>query len=236
MSTVRVMVPSLALLPSPLLGPSVWQPVARVLADRGWHTVTCAATAPVRTGQDVLDAFLATLPTEQDLVLVPHSNAGAYVPALVMQRRVVASVFVDAVLPPSRGHVPLAPPAFLDALRAKADDDGLLPVWTRWWDHADVAALFPDAQTRARVEREQQQLPLSYFEGTPPVPQGWDQPSRAYLAFGETYATERDEAARRRWPVTTLPGTHLHLLTDPDEVATELLALIGQLGVNAPKS
>ena len=236
MFTVRVMVPSMALLPSPLLGPSVWQPVAQVLADRGWHTVTCAVTAPVRTGQDVLDAFLATLPMEQDLVLVPHSNAGAYVPELVMQRRVVATVFVDAVLPPRRGRVPLAPPAFLDLLGAKADDDGLLPVWTQWWDDADVAALLPDAQTRARVEREQQQLPLSYFEGTLPVPQGWDQRRGAYLAFGDTYAAERDEAARRRWPVTTLPGTHLHLLTDPDEVATELLVLIGQLGVNSPQS
>jgi hypothetical protein len=198
--------------------------------------MTCAATAPVRTGQDALAAFLAALPTEQDLVLVPHSNAGAYVPELVMQRRVVASVFVDAVLPPGHGSVPLAPPAFLDLLRAKANDDGLLPVWTRWWDDADVAPLFPDAQTRARVEREQQQLPLSYFEGALPVPQGWDQRCGAYLAFGETYATERDDAVRRRWPVTTLPGTHLHLLTDPDEVAIELLALIGQLGVNSPQS
>jgi len=36
--------------------------------------------------------------------------------------------------------------------------------------------------------------------------------------------------------VTTLPGTHLHLLTDPDDVATELLSLIGQLGVNSPPS
>ncbi|MCA1683084.1 MAG: hypothetical protein LC685_03715 [Actinobacteria bacterium] len=76
----------MALLPSPLLGPSVWQSVARVLAARGWHTLVCAATARVRTGQDALAAFLATLPTEQSLVLVAHSNAGAYVPELVMQR------------------------------------------------------------------------------------------------------------------------------------------------------
>lgn len=121
------MVPSWALLPSPLLGSAVWQPVARVLADHGWHTVICVAAPPVRTGQDALDAFVATLPTEQDLIVVPHSNAGVYVPELVMQRRVVGAVFVDAVLPPGRGYVPLAPPAFLDLLREKADDDGLLP-------------------------------------------------------------------------------------------------------------
>ena len=230
------MAPSLALLPSPLLGSAVWQPVARVLADHGWHTVICVAAPPVRTGQDALDAFVATLPTEQDLVVVPHSNAGVYVPELVMQRRVVGAVFVDAVLPPGRGHVPLAPPAFLDLLREKADDDGLLPVWTSWWDEADVMDLFPDAQTRARVEVEQQQLPLSYFESTLPIPQGWDDIPGAYLAFGDTYATERDQAAQRRWPVSTLSGGHLHMLIDPEKVAAELVALLSGLGFDSLKS
>jgi hypothetical protein len=136
-----VVVPLIALLPSPLLGASAWQPVAQILADRGWHTVTAAA-APVRTPQDALDAFLAELPAERELVLVPHSNAGAYVPALVIRRRVVAVIFVDAVVPPRRGHVPLAPPAFLDLLRTKVDNDGLLPVWTAWWDEEDVSGCF----------------------------------------------------------------------------------------------
>ncbi len=230
------MVPLLALLPSPLLGSAVWQPVARVLADHGWHTVICVAAPPARTGQDALDAFVATLPTEQDLLVVPHSNAGVYVPELVMQRRVVGAVFVDAVLPPGRGYVPHAPPAFLDLLREKADDDGLLPVWTSWWDEADVMDLFPDAQTRARVEVEQQQLPLSYFESTLPIPQGWDDIPGAYLAFGDTYATERDQAAQRRWPVSTLSGGHLHMLIDPEKVAAELVALISGLGFDSLKS
>lgn len=228
------MVPSLALLPSPLLGPSVWQPVAQVLADRGWPTVICAASASPRTGQDVLDAFLAALPMDQELVLVPHSNAGAYVPALTTQRRIVANVFVDAVLPPGRGRVPLAPPAFLDLLREKADGSGLLPVWTSWWDEAEVAGLFPDAGTRARLEREQQRLPLSYFEGSLlQVPEGWDDRPGAYLAFGDTYGRERDEAERRRWPVSTLPADHLHLLNNPDQVATELVDLMNQLGISS---
>lgn len=229
------MFPSLALLPSPLLGPSVWQPVAGVLADRGWHTATGAAPAPVRTGRDVLDAFLAGLPPGRDLVVVAHSNAGAYVPALMAQRPVVAAVFVDAVLPPRSGRVPLAPPAFLDLLREKADADGLLPVWTNWWDEAEVAGLFPDAAARARVEQEQQRLPLSYFEASLPVAEGWADRPGAYLAFGETYRRERDEATRRGWPVSTLPGEHLHLLNDPTHVATEILALINQLGIHVAR-
>jgi hypothetical protein len=227
---VVVVVPSLALLPSPLLGPSVWQPVAQVLAGRGWQTTRVAARGGVRAGQDVLDAFLAALPVEQDVVLVPHSNAGAYVPMMVQQRRVVACVFVDAVLPPRSGRVPLAPPAFLGALREMADDDRLLPPWTNWWDEADVAALLPDAEVRAQVEQEQQRLPVSYFEGSLPVPQGWDERPAGYLAFGETYAAEREDAARRGWPVRTLPAQHLHMLIDPEQVASELLTLIGRLG------
>jgi len=230
------MVTSLALLASPLLGSAIWQPVARILADHGWHTEICVAAPPVRTGQDALDAFVATLPTEQDLIVVPHSNAGAYVPELVVQRRVVGAVFVDAVLPTGRGHVPLAPPALLGLLSEKADDDGLLPVWTSWWDAADVMDLFPDSQTRARVEAEQQRLPLSYFASTLPIPQGWDDIPGAYLAFGDTYAAERDRAAQRRWPVSTLSGGHLHMLIDPEKVAAELVALLNGLGFDSHKS
>ena len=110
------------------------------------------------------------------------------------------------------------------------DNNGLLPPWTSWWDEADVAALFPDAETRARVELEQQRAPLSYFEGVLPVPQGWDERPGAYLAFGDTYAAERAEAARRGWPVSTLPAGHLHMLIDPKRIATELVALMNRLG------
>lgn len=227
------MVPSLALLPSPLLGPSAWQPVADVLADRGWHAAVCSPPTPVRTPREVLDAFHAALAKDRDIVLVPHSNAGAYVPALLTQHGVVASVFVDAMLPPVDGHISLAPPALLDLLREKADGDGMLPVWTDWWTEADMAGIFPDPQTRRRVEREQQRLPLSYFEETLPVPPGWDEHPAAYLAFGETYAAERHEAVRRQMPVTTLRGGHLHLLHDPGEVATALIALISRLGFSA---
>ena len=193
----------------------------------------CTVPARVLTGEDVLDAFRATLPLDRDLVLVPHSNAGAYVPGLVVQRPVVATVFVDAVLPPPSGRIPLAQPAFLDVLRKKADDDGLLPPWTRWWDEADIATLFPTAESRAGVEREQQRLPLSYFQGALAVPRGWDERPGAYLAFGDTYTAERDDAAQRGWPVRTLPAGHLHQLNHPGQVADALVALLSQVGVTA---
>lgn len=226
---VRVVAPSLVFLPSPLLGPSVWRPVARVLAERGWHTVIATVPATVLGSASVLDAFLAALPVDSDVVLIPHSNAGAYVPELVMRRSVLATVFVDAILPPARGRLPLAPTAFLEALREKAGDDGVLPPWTSWWEESDVVDLFPDAESRAAVEREQQRLPLSYFEETLAVPPGWDGRPGAYLAFGETYAVERDAAERRGWPVRTLQAGHLHQFHDPEGVALAVLDLLRQV-------
>lgn len=77
--TVQSMATSLMFLPSPLLGPSAWTPVARTLADQGWHTMVCELAAPLVSGDDVLGAFQAALPVDGHLVLVPHSNAGAYV-------------------------------------------------------------------------------------------------------------------------------------------------------------
>ena len=93
-----------------------------------------------------------------------------------------------------------------------------------------MAPLFPGAEGRAAVEREQQRLPLSYFEGSLAAPGGWDERPGAYLAFGDTYSAERDAAARRCWPVRTLPGEHLHQLNDPAQVSDALVALLDQLG------
>jgi hypothetical protein len=225
--------PFLCLLPSPLLGPAVWRPVAQQLSEDGWSVaeVGQASVAP-RGPDDVLDSFLAAVPTDQDVVLVPHSNAGLYVPALVNERRVIAYVFVDAGLPARAGRVPLAPAPFYDFLVQKADESGMLPPWTHWWDE-DISDLFPSVEAREQVEREQQRLPLTYFRASLPVPQGWDDKPGAYIAFGDTYATDRAEAAARGWRVTTLPGEHLHTLVDPEQVAAELGALLAQLGISS---
>jgi hypothetical protein len=140
------------------------------------------------------------LPVDQDLVLVPHSNAGLYVPALAGARPVVGYVFVDAGLPPRSGRVSPAPPASYDFLQRSADPAGLLPPWTQWWPQAEVAALIPDPAVRDRVEREQRRLPLSYFRAFLPVPAGWDDRPGGYLAFGDTYAEDRRRTDGRGWP------------------------------------
>lgn len=218
----------LALLPSPLLGSQVWAAVATLIEARGQAVVsvdlgeqapTCAA--------DVVGAFLRGLPRAQDLVLVPHSNAGLYVPALIAARSVSSVVFVDAALPPTAGgSAPTASAEFRQFLADKADAQGLLPVWTDWWDE-DLSPLFPNPEVRAAVEGQQKRLPLSYFEDSVPVPAGWHQRACSYLAFGTTYQAQAAAAAELGWPVSVLDGEHLEMTVHPTAVTEQILALLG---------
>ena len=218
----RLTPPLLALLPSPLLGPRVWADVAAGLRDTGREVATPSARGG--TPDEVLATLLDGLAADRDLVLVPHSNAGLYVPAVAAVRRVVGCVFVDAALPSEAGSTPTAPPALVQHLRTLAGPDGLLPGWTDWWSGADVDALFPSAQVRAEVEAEQARLPLSYFDATVPTPR-WADLACAYLAFGTTYDAEVARARAAGWPVEVLDGRHLHQLVDPDAVTAAILRL-----------
>lgn len=208
---------------SPLLGPAVWRPTAVALASLDWdvQVIPGPARAP-RHPDEVLEHLLGRLPTDEDLAVVAHSNAGLYVPALSTHRRVVASVFADAALPPATGAAGMAPGDRHDALRRMADADGLLPPWTDWWGEDEVAALFPDIATRAAVESEQQRLPLTYFTASLPVPNAWTNRPAAYLAFSDAYDRERDAAAEWGWAVRTLPGGHLHPLVNSAAVAAAI--------------
>ena len=224
---------TLVLLPSPLLGPAVWHAVGLLLSARGWTVAGLPRFDSIASYRDVLSAWERALPPDADYVLIPHSNAGLYVPALGENRRVVGQVFVDAGLASDAGSVPLAEPAHYGMLTRLADEDGILPPWTGWWEDTRLAELFPDAETRDRVEAEQSRLPLSYFADRMPVPAGWMRRPTAYLAFGDTYARERHVAEEEGWPVRVLPGGHLLMLTEPATVASALEGLLGEIGLSA---
>lgn len=217
---------TLLLVPSPLLGPSSWARVATHLRRLGHEVVVADTGAPQRPEQ-VVDAVVEAADGRTDLVLVPHSNAGLYVPHLDTLLDVTARVYVDAALAGTGPSTALAPDRLRTMLAGFADDDDLLPPWTRWWD--DLDGVFPDAATQAEIERGQPRLPLSYFDARLPVPAGWaDRPS-AYLAFGSTYAEEVAFARSQGWPVAVMDGSHLHALHDPEGVADEILRLAGRV-------
>ncbi|HEX3679282.1 MAG TPA: alpha/beta hydrolase [Galbitalea sp.] len=220
--------PKIMLLGSPLLGPAVWGPVHDRLRAAGREScILVAQSAASGESSRVLDDFRAAIPAAEDIILVAHSNAGAYLPQLALEIDAIAMVFIDAVLPASVGSTPLTRVSALPWLATLADEHGVLPAWTQWWPDADVAALFPDDQTRLLVAAEQPRIPFAYFRQSVDAPAGWDDRPASYLAYGDNYAAERLDAQNRGWPTRTLDGGHLHMLVDPDAVAAIMLDLIG---------
>jgi hypothetical protein len=219
------------LLHSPLVGPLTWRPVADELRRRDYSVVVPnllgVARGPAPYWKAVRDQVVAALgEDEANLVLIAHSNAGLFVPVVVaaLRGRVRSAVFVEAKLPAARGQTPVTSAERLAFLQSIARD-GLLPRWTDWFDEADVAALFPDPETRARVQAEQPRMPLRYYDEQVPAPAGWDRFPCSYLWFGPPYDELAAEAEDRGWPVRQLPGQHLHAVVDPVGVSDEILAL-----------
>jgi hypothetical protein len=219
------------------LGPASWAPLAAELRARG-----CQVAVPSLLGvaegappvwPRVVDAVVrgtADLPQDARVVFVVHSNAGLFVPVLIegTKRPIAAVVFLDASLP-LPDDTPIAPPDFLAFLAGKADKDGLLPPWTGWWDAADVAPLFPDDATRAAVQAEEPRLPLSYYTQILPAPDIWEHVPAGYIVFSDTYADAAAQARTRGWPVSELPGLHLHHLVQPAAVTDAVTAITDQL-------
>lgn len=215
---------------SPSVGPSTWAAVAESLERRGHAAVVPDLTGVAAGGGPywprVVEAVRATAP-DTPLVLVAHSNAGFFVPLVKegLGERVVACVFADAHIPPRDGLIKVAEEGFLPFLRNLAGPGGVLPRWTDWWDEEDVVAMLPDPAVRVRVTGEQPRLPLDYYTQPVPVPAGWDDVRCSCLWFGPPYDTVAEQAARRGWPVTRVPGLHLHQLVDPEGVTDALLKL-----------
>ena len=71
------------------------------------------------------------------------------------------------------------------------------------------------------------------MHGQAPVPAGWERGTRAYLAFGSTYADEVATATRLGWPVHTVTGAHhLHCVVEPDDTAVAVIGLLAELGLH----
>jgi len=224
-----------------LLGPQTWAPVAARLAAAGAATAVPSLLDVADEDPpfwphvaDKVNAAASQLPDGQPVFLVAHSNAGPYIPVIVdtADRRIAGCLFVDARLPSRNGPTPTASPERISFLRTKAVE-GRLPQWTAWWDEADVAALFPDPQTRLRVSAEQPRLPLSYYEQQIPVPDGWDGRPCGYLLFSSSYEPMAQEARERSWEVDQIPGQHLHQLVEPDTVAARIVSITDRWSIPA---
>ena len=223
---------------SPVVGPSTWVPVARLLHLRGVDAVVpnlrhVGAGGPPywpSVAATVTDA-MGQLDEPGAVVLVAHSNAGVFLPVVAESspRPVAGAVFVDAGLPAEHQETPVAPPEFLAFLRGLADPEGLLPRWSDWWPPEDIEPLLPDPAVRAGILADQPRLPLDYYQQTVPVPASWSSVRCAYLQFSAAYDGEAERARRAGWAVERLRGEHLHQVVDPDAVTDALLQLLTRL-------
>lgn len=223
---------SVLVLPSVFVGDGAYAVLVDAFRSAGLRAEVATAPPAVRCGSEVLSAFAEVLARARPDLVVAHSNAGLVAPAVADGTPVV---FVDAALPPARGPCPMAPAPMLARLTALADDEGMLPPWTQWWDESDVAPLFPDAPTRHALEAGQPRLPLDYVRSEVEAPSGWESGRHAYLAFGRTYAAELARARDLGWPTAVMEGArHLHHLHAPRSVVREVLALAGASGGAGP--
>ena len=208
-------------MPSPLLGPAAYQPLADALATGLPGPGHDARVADVTVTGDAA-AFADHLVAQAagiDL-LVPHSNAGRFAPA-VAERVGATVVYVDATLPGPE-------PGLAARLAEKVADDGLLLPWTEWWPREELEEVVP-AEWFAVLEQTQPRLPPSFLLDEPPTPLGWQSHRSGYLALGEGYAEQLAWARGLGWAVAQLEGEHLHHLVDPAAVAEAVLHLAAEV-------
>lgn len=224
-------VPLLALVHSPLTGPSAWEPVAGPLRDRGFPVAVPRLQEALDAGPPYHPAVAASVGRRiaeagagREVVLVAHSGAGALLPAVADAVPLVrGAVFVDALLPhPGSTWFESVPSATRERLLALAEGDRL-PEWSDWFPPEAMAELLPEAERRRRFIAELPRAPLAYFREAAPDPGTWPPEHCFYLRLSEAYREAAAEAERRGRPVRVLDGDHLTIMTDPGPVA-ELLA------------
>ncbi|HEY8202958.1 MAG TPA: alpha/beta fold hydrolase [Actinomycetota bacterium] len=218
---------------SPVVGPRTWAATAEALAQRGHGVVVPALRLAPDAGppywEHLVDQVVEAVeagPAIRAVTLVAHSAAGPLLPAIEdrLPNPVPCCLFVDATLPARAGPTRVIPARYLAPLRDLASA-GRLPRWSQWWGDEAMASLVPDPALRAEIEQEMPSLPLAWFEEAVPVPPGWPASQCGYLQFSPPYEAEAAEARSRDWPVTKLPGGHLHMIVDPSAVANALLEL-----------
>jgi len=228
------------LIPSPLVGPGSWAPVAEVLARRGLGarvaTLSDSPASSIPFWQQhaaSAAASLADFGLGQPLVLAGHSGAGPLLPAIrqAMPRPVAAYLFVDAGLP-AGGQSRLGMWRAEDAAAA-AELQAHLLAGGRYpeWSDADLQDDIPDAAARRSLLAEVRPRGLDFFSEPLPAVAGWPDAPCAYLQLSDGYTEPARQARERGWPFGQLAGGHFYLIVQPDAVAEAMLALAWQLSV-----
>lgn len=167
--------------------------------------------------------------------VVGHSSASALVADLATKLPVKGLIIVDGDVPPSQGAASPVRPALRDFVKGLAGADGTLPIWSKWFG-ADTQRmslvgldiLASDPTAFAQFESGLPRMHVSWFEDTIELA-NWDHVPAGFIQTSTIYDHAAAEAQRRGWPVTRLPGTHLHPTLRPAETASAILSMSRQL-------
>lgn len=223
------------LIPSPLLGPASWLPVAAVMAELDQPTVIAETTMTTTADLDHITPWInqiLSLPPPEDglpIVVVSHSAACPRTPLLVDHLLhkgwpIEAMILVDGRFPTGEAFT-VSQPHFGAMLDGLIRPDDYLPPWPRWWGSL-VQGLVVDPVARDLVFNEASPIPRTWFDQGCPVADLPPHVGRAFLSFGPGYAQACDQAHQAGWLTTRLNGDHLHQVVAPRPVAATLMAML----------
>lgn len=224
---------TVALMHSPLVGPSTWAAVADELAALG-HRVVVPDLRHAAETEGTIDAVVAAAAEQlpiTDFVLVGHSGSGVLLPRIGEQAHapIAGFVFVDAHLPPTQGAQPIADEDFRELLDVLASD-GRLPPWSTWWGPETMAGLVPDELLRNQLCSEMPRVPLAYFDEQVMGASTWREQPCGYVRLSSLYEEQAQMASDMGWPIERFSAGHLHMVVDPTAVAGAILNVLTAAG------
>jgi pimeloyl-ACP methyl ester carboxylesterase len=224
--------PQFILIHSPLVGPSSVMATARALGTLGFaaHVLTPDALPGNTTWHDWPQRLMEALPEMDDPILVGHSAGGLLAAYLAGSLNAKSFICLDAMMPPEHGVTPPVEPDFLKFVHSLPTEEGLLPIWTDWWEGDLLAEAPMTPSLKATFLAELPRLPVSWFEDSFNMP-NWSCAKRAFIQTSPVFRDEATRAEERGWPVIRLKGTHLHPALAPEETAAALVDAYDRLSV-----
>lgn len=225
-----------ALIPSPLVGSSTFEPLRAELERRG-H-VACVVPGASPEGPPYwaswADSIASSLPAANRVVLVAHSGAGPVADLVADGSPAVAAVvYLDGTLLASgRSFIDTVDAATLESepLRSGIARGAWPNPWCspELWERVGIS--HADA---VRFAAEARELPVARYRES--LPASAPSIAHGYIAFVPNgfYAPMLAGSRERGWPVRELPGMHFHFLVDPPRVADALIDILSDLGAAA---
>jgi Alpha/beta hydrolase family len=231
----------IVLLAGPLVRASSWQPTADHLTAMGWRVQVpevLSDNGPPPSWREWTARVLKQLVPTQDAIIVGHSSASALAVELAIKLSAAGIVVVDGDIPPRHGSAGSVRPALHDLIKHLAADDGMLPIWSRWFDHdaqrkslVGLDLLANDPAVLAEFESGLPRMHVSWFDDVIELAP-WDHISAGFIQTSPLYDHAAQEAHRRNWPCINLQGTHLDPTLRPAETAAAIVSIVNDLARN----